>query len=66
MYIIWGFFYIVMGVFFVWIGSFMLITSMVSRDAGIYFAEKHGEWMRENVFRFPPTDKPEQPQGGAE
>ena len=55
-----------MGVFFVWIGSFMLITSMVSRDAGIYFAEKHGEWMRENVFRLPPTDKPEQPQGGAE
>jgi len=56
MTIISGFFYIFCGVFFIWLGSFQLITAMVPKDIGIQFAEAHGAWMREHVFRLPPTE----------
>lgn len=46
---------IIAGVFFIWLGSFQLITAMVPKEVGIQFAEKHGAWIRENVFNLPPV-----------
>lgn len=46
---------IIAGVFFIWLGSFQLITAMVPKEVAIQFAEKHGAWMREHVFKLPPA-----------
>lgn len=43
------------GVFFIWLGSFQLITAMVPKEVAIQFAEKHGAWMREHIFKLPPA-----------
>lgn len=55
MWILKGFLFIFLGVFAVYIGAFMLMTAMVPKAVGIMFAEKHGAWMREHVFRLPPA-----------
>lgn len=55
MQILAGFLYIFIGVFCMWLGSFQIITNMVPKEIGIKFAEAHGSWMRENVFKLPPA-----------
>jgi hypothetical protein len=50
-----GFLYMILGVFLLWMGAFQFITAMVPKDVGIAFAEQHGAWMREHVFKLPPT-----------
>lgn len=52
---IWGFINILLGVFFIWCGAFQIITSMLPKDYAMQVAEKHGAWVRENVFNLPPT-----------
>ncbi len=50
-------FQILIGAFFVWLGAFQLITAMLPKDFAMKVAEEHGAWVRENVFRLPPTDE---------
>lgn len=56
MTIMWGFINIILGVILIWMGAFQMITAMLPKDIGIMVAEKHGEWMRENIFNLPPHD----------
>lgn len=52
--IISGLFWIISGVFLIWMGSIQFIGSMLPHDFAMIMAEKHGAWMRENLFNLPP------------
>lgn len=60
MTIIWGFINIILGVIFIWMGAFQMITAMLPKDVGMMVAEKHGAWMRENIFNLPPITESKQ------
>lgn len=60
MTIVWGFIHIIVGVIFIWIGAFQMITAMLPKDVGMMVAEKHGAWMRENIFNLPPITESKQ------
>jgi len=51
-----GFIWVIVGVFFIWCGALQIISSMLPHDTAMYMAEKHGAWMRENVFHLPPAN----------
>jgi hypothetical protein len=56
MVFIQGFIYIVFGVVFIWMGAFLIITAMLPKEFAMTVAEKHGTWIRENVFNLPESD----------
>jgi hypothetical protein len=55
MQILSGFIYIFIGVFWIWLGAFQVIVNMAPTEIGVKFAEAHGAWVRENVFKLPPA-----------
>ena len=57
MAILCGFINVFLGVVLVWMGSFQIITAMLPKDFAMTVAEKHGAWMRENVFNLPPIEE---------
>lgn len=63
MTILWGFLNIIVGVFFIWMGAFQMITAMLPKEIGMMVAERHGAWMRENVFNLPPIDDRKHTEG---
>lgn len=58
---LWGVFNLIMGSFFLWLGAFQLITAMLPHDFAMKVAEKHGAWMRENIFHLPSTLQQKEP-----
>lgn len=53
--IVAGFFYILLGALLIWMGSIQLISAMLPHDFAMQMVEKHGAWVRENVFNLPPA-----------